>query len=874
MKTTILIILFLRLIITNSETCHSGTNISDIQCFNNVLYFARDDKYYRAGHFALNTKGDMIIEYSYNEYRLFYGLQKDGKYYFPEVTKEIEITSNNKNLTSLGRYESVNFFVSLKYDINKEKEYLLSISSYMTILELHDFENNNYEIFESVKFFNSSLGIYSFIFQVLEKKIGDKNIYFLTYITPLPYYLCIKVIEFEDFNFESITLINHMEISYSENYRITSTILIDYYDVIAIFTMINNYYYALFFDCNTLEQKGGQVSIGQFSNGINGLGFFFKAYYLYGQYVAFIYFESTRNFILIILLLSDAYYFSSTSTYSSNDVPLSPYPTMNEFLKIDNYRFVLLSTNDITYAEKLYIIFFDFYNNYSYKKVRYYYYNFNAEKTSYFTKEISAFIYNDFLIFTGTILPAGAASSTSSQNYFPILLMFGYPNGTDFEIDISPYLNDSDNYDPSNNLYNLLMERMQIDNNIFGYEKVEQIKLVSIPDEIIFLNGNDNSPLSSNDTLDANSILKQNVNIIKDYNYYTLDYQYIVKEPNYSVFYSSYLDHISGDTSTDLSDKFTPKIFYGRTNTLKFKLCHRFCNTCTTMGVSDNAQKCESCLEQYTFFGFESSSSECVPQGHYYDEVNNQLVLCTSANSKFFINITTSKRICFSNNTDCPIDYSNYNDTSGECLYSPTTPSTITEKTQIPNENKTSDITNDIIPSEKSEDDIDNITTSLIKEESTNKSTEPEINNQSNEEINKKIDTELLRNYTVGDESLEFPGENNTVFQLTTTSNEFNRLIGNISNDNGLSVIDLGTCEATLKAFYKIDLNTSLIIKKYEQITISAERNVQYEVYHPTTKEKLNLSLCDSDTIDLYIPVKLDEKLIELYEDLQNSGYD
>ena len=100
------------------------------------------------------------------------------------------------------------------------------------------------------------------------------------------------------------------------------------------------------------------------------------------------------------------------------------------------------------------------------------------------------------------------------------------------------------------------------------------------------------------------------------------------------------------------------------------------------------------------------------------------------------------------------------------------------------------------------------------------------------------------------------------------------RFLGNSSNENGLSIIDLGKCETILKTFYKIDLNIPLIIKKYEQIAISSERNVQYEVYHPLTKERLNLSLCDSDTIDLYIPIKLNEKLIELYNDLQNSGYD
>ena len=96
---------------------------------------------------------------------------------------------------------------------------------------------------------------------------------------------------------------------------------------------------------------------------------------------------------------------------------------------------------------------------------------------------------------------------------------------------------------------------------------------------------------------------------------------------------------------------------------------------------------------------------------------------------------------------------------------------------------------------------------------------------------------------------------------------------GTLFND-GQSIVDLGNCEDILKEAYGIDKELSLIIKKVEQKAISAERNVQYEVYHPISKIKLNLSLCDEEKVELYIPVAIDDKLLVLYEDLQNSGYD
>ena len=268
-------------------------------------------------------------------------------------------------------------------------------------------------------------------------------------------------------------------------------------------------------------------------------------------------------------------------TYEGNtNIKISGNITMNEFLKINNERFVLLSIRQYSgelNPSVLYIIFFDFYQNYNYIKVRYYSYDFRSDKFLKFSSEISAFIYNDFLIFTATYIYQGLSLETIS----PILLMFGYPNGTDFEMDISPYFIDSENYTASINLYNDLFKTMKIINNIFGYEIVEQIKLVSIPDEILFYNSVDNSRILNNENIDVNYILKQKDEIIKENKYYYLEYQFIVKEPDYNRFYSNtYAELIDGDIYSNMNDYFTSKFFYGRTNTLKFKLCHQYCKTC------------------------------------------------------------------------------------------------------------------------------------------------------------------------------------------------------------------------------------------------------------------------------------------------------
>ena len=71
---------------------------STLYCSNIIVL---NSTQYRSGHFAFNSNGDMIIEYSYNKNRLFYGLKKNGKYFFKDnsgnsiPTKEITLNYTN-----------------------------------------------------------------------------------------------------------------------------------------------------------------------------------------------------------------------------------------------------------------------------------------------------------------------------------------------------------------------------------------------------------------------------------------------------------------------------------------------------------------------------------------------------------------------------------------------------------------------------------------------------------------------------------------------------------------------------------------------------------------------------------------------------------
>ena len=145
-----------------------------------------------------------------------------------------------------------------------------------------------------------------------------------------------------------------------------------------------------------------------------------------------------------------------------------------------------------------------------------------------------------------------------------------------------------------------------------------------------------------------------------------------------------------------------------------------------------------------------------------------------------------------------------------------------------------------------------------------------------NEDIYQDIIAHVIQNYDASKgKELAFQANDNFSFHITNSENELDALKGKNNSTNKFSVIDLGECENLLKNYYKINKNLSLIIMKFEKVTnISTERSLQYEVYEPNNKTKLNLSICNNLTIDIYVPVILSEKIQHLYDELKDMGYD
>jgi hypothetical protein len=107
----------------------------------------------------------------------------------------------------------------------------------------------------------------------------------------------------------------------------------------------------------------------------------------------------------------------------------------------------------------------------------------------------------------------------------------------------------------------------------------------------------------------------------------------------------------------------------------------------------------------------------------------------------------------------------------------------------------------------------------------------------------------------------------NTLYQITSSDNQNNNRYDNVST------IALGKCEEILKKNNNISLDRPLLIFKIDYFQPGTLIPIiGYEIFHPDTKQKLNLKDCKDNLINFNIPVSIDENNLFKY-DPENEYY-
>ena len=902
------------------RTCKNVHDLLNKTCYNDVITFNHNQ--FRAGHACTNKQGNMIIEFSINpeesNLRLFYGLNKRGRYYFPgePVYKEINITNclDCEDNKYRGRFESRNLLVHLNSDTSREKQYMFSMSSYYSVAELIDIDDrNNFKFFSwnMTKFMDINRPIFSFEYSLFE--IGTTRTYIAAFIESGGFKEDPgdnnKLKEFSEsitlkkFQFNNFGEDNHRQILQSnttENTfdgRIVSAFRLDESNLICVmFVLSNQKYRALFFD-DDLTYKGECSIYDDVANLWKGFGIFFKGISVKGDFAALaLYYNGENKKSLVFKFMKfkledNKYDFTVKHERKFENVEFHQDVQTNGFYKLDDNRLVLFTPENLgsdankIESRTMHMFLFDLYDNYDGLRIREYKFYYPEKR---FAKEVDASMYNGYIVFTSTI------SNNNQSDMFAIMMIFGFANGTDNTIDISPYLMDTGYYDSSNNLYDYLMTTMSIDNNIFGYERIEKIRLISICDELKLYKGEygvsqEESQLSLNDLFDSNHTLLQNRDISKEEDkLYSLEYQFMVIEPTYEDLYSSAIDVWDDpEHPYDGQSNYQRKILDGRVNILTFKLCHKYCIHCIEFGPNDNDQRCEDCKSEYTYdylMYVNRFNGSCVPKGYMYDVENKLLQLCSSEVHKYYFNLTRNKeRYCFKSKYECPDVYHFLNETSNECIdynlpitipyKNPTTiiipisPNTILIKnpSTVPLKIDTT-ITPEIKPT------VPIIPISIIQEQckyGVKINYTDSYSNLNNEDIYDIVKEELIKSYCLEGSKVMIAASNGFNLEISNTLNELK------SRERGEYSMDMTECENILRDIYNIDRNVPLIVLKFTKNDVSEKEQIfQYQIFHPITREKLNTSYCKNTTVDVYVPFELSEEQESIYNNLIDQGYD
>ena len=469
-----------------NHPCKNVTALNDLNCFNDVIIFSH--RKFRAGHACTYKNGDTIFEFSVDDSpvstRLFYGLKKNGRYYFPgePVYKQFNLQDKNdtSNTGSLGRFESHNLLVHTLDDPEKTKEYLFSISTYDSLIELHDIENDDYQSMYIKKF--SDKRIFSLTYSLIE--IENTDTFVLAAILSDKYIdnnewsetNTIKKFQINSFSSSNMILkLAEVTNTNNDDVRAISIFRIDPAQLLVLMYIKKGSLLKLRFYDDDLTYLNKETDICTLLHVKPGHGHFVKALALKGNFAVFAYFTDYHNldtFKFRIVEYDNNYNFTDKITKDLNQYKFLEGHQYNGLFKLDDERVVYTTVDDP--GRYLFFFIFDLYNNYTAMRIRRYKMKYITPDL-YFNKEFSVSYYNGYITLTGVLINQNEDYPSSTTSMSAMLIIFGFGNGTDFEIDISPYLMDTGYYDPSNNLFDRLMLNLTIDNNIFVYEKVYKI---------------------------------------------------------------------------------------------------------------------------------------------------------------------------------------------------------------------------------------------------------------------------------------------------------------------------------------------------------------------------------------------------------------
>ena len=817
-----LIFSFDKIIKINISIAHRklSTN-NDYHKLNNIINIYHPNDKVNCISNIKNKNGDLFIFTNINDKyskRVIYAMTSSGQNYFKNSDKYYKIISIENNSTN--KYPLYTF---LYID---GIEYLISLSQDGP-LELYDLKND--KIYDMYNLFitKSNSVIRKNVFTSL-KFYNNTNYILNGFVDKKKYNIYIQKLYFQEYSIRKDTVFNINETNSDIGYKNSSVTCFEIKEFIICLYVNNTMLYIVsIFDIHSFEKIYDKVIE---NDPINADELFSKCIYIKNNIGAFIYYINNNSspiisFKELIILPSNSIpqindYINPITINENNQFKFGNNYIYNDIIKMDDNNIYYISTDKE--SENIMIVLIKLLNNDKNLLISYYDLELkNLYNMQIFT-DITSFIFNDYLGIGMTHYDYNL-NNNKDQTYSSFFII------GNSSIDNITIPDDIDIFD-EDNIYEFKIENLHftIDNNIFGYiPKGIQI-LSELNGEILGFNLYSKS-LQKNININDIILINDSYIFIIDTYYgaklgnYLFEFIPIISEPNFDDINSNFnlVEYYPKNNMNNIDFRtiYKPKLFMGKKSFLSFSIskCYKTCEKCLYRG-DKSIHYCEKCSSKYPYYiltNYKLNTSincyESCPE-NYISENNNKY----SCIKKI---ISTKEKVeCFE---DSPYEIIE----NGTCVKDCSAINFFMEICKI---------------------NYDNI-----------EAKEKLINNIKNEIKSGALNSFLI-NITNNHIDLLINDDNKNIYQITSTFNQNYK-------DYNISTVNLGECENILKKQYNININDSLILFKIDYYVEGLNIPIiEYEVFHPDTKESLNLTYCKDLKINISIPVSIDEdKLIQ-----------
>jgi len=804
----------------NSSVCTVNNSIAKIQWLTNIIQISEVKFRYIHPFFTKNK--DFIIQTTSalgTSKRRYYGLTNEGRYYFTdskgEETPNYSIDAEGSSQDEL-LYKFEGTATSVQFE-DDDNDYFLSIGNKDLYTELIDYKKNTItRILSETFYFVYILSEVGSIFPLTIDNNDNKKYYFIPFIILYNHYhffMC-KIYYFNSTDitngYERVNKSDYL----SANRKIASCFQSPTTNYIFCFYQNMYFYFNIIVIEPTLKLNSKlekSIDLGEDNNDSEYI--FFKGIYLINNAGFYLYYKSISSNPTIAIKEWNGS--NKINDYNFNNFTLDKFNfnanvSYNDLININSNQ-ICFTTISID-KTIIYIIIFNFYEEYTKVVIRYYsiklYELYN--KKILFDLRISEF--RNFISLTSSFCSNDLCDS-NSNDYYSYLIIFSYPNFTDIDFDLIQHLKyTNENITNINIDLTSYKNYSKIDNNIFGYY-YKGIKILSFSDNLKVFS------ILNNTEIKGNYLLLNNENItisisLEDQNIrdeYLVKIALVVSEPDYINLkdYIIDIDISMGDENENLYYK--PKEYIGKTSyfrIIKDGLLSTDCEDeeCSLCKKGDN-DKCISCKN-----GFSIIEEEKICKTPFISTISS-IIVSSNLNTEY-----------------SSIDIQNLS--SSIIIY---------DNTKTEEKNKCS-------------------------KERILKNNCNEIIEEKNEIIYEELKYILINNYT--NESIILLAKN-TIFQLSNLEKQNKQIIENIFISN----VDLGECQKLIRKQENLKEEDDLIILKTDIKSIDNKAiYVQYEIYTPN-KTKVDLKVCQNTSIYIDTPIYLSQELESLYNSLNESGY-